>query len=172
MMATWLLTLGCGIVAGQFHHQVGIAPVLAAILCAALFLRPRDLWLVGLGGMLLRDALLGFSGFTLVRLAAMALVLATIQRMALRPTLKSLLAGLLVSSPLFHGVLAVGNWATNACGVWPKTAQGFWNSIATSGPYFQRALIGDMLFASLFMALYSLLGYALSDRLAKAASGR
>ncbi|MBI3312269.1 MAG: hypothetical protein HYZ88_01930 [Candidatus Omnitrophica bacterium] len=164
MAATWLLTLGCGIIAGQFHHQVGIAPVLAAILCAALFLRPRDLWLVGLGGMLLRDAVLGFSSFTLVRLAAIALVIVTIQGLKLRPTLKSLLAGLLVSSPIFHLALSVGNWATNACGVWPKTAQGLWSSIATSGPYFQRSLVGDVLFTSLFLSVYSLATYGLSHR--------
>lgn len=156
MPATWLLTFGCGIIASQFHHQVGIAPVLAAILCAALFLRPRDLWLVGLGGMLLRDFLLGFSPFTLVRLAAIALVVLTVQRLQLRPTLRSLLTVLLVSSPVFHLTLAVGNWATNACGVWPKTVQGLWSSIATSGPYFQQSLIGDLLFTSLFLSLYSL----------------
>ena len=164
MLATWLLTFGCGILASQFHHQVGIAPVLAAILCAALFLRSRDLWLVGLGGMLLRDVLLGFSPFTLVRLAAISVVILAIQRLQIRPTLRSLLTGLLVSSPLFHGVLAVGNWANNACGVWPKTAQGLWSSIATSWPYFQQSLVGDVLFTSFFLSVYSLATYGLAHR--------
>lgn len=164
MLVPWLLTLGCGIIAGQFHHTFGVAPVLAAILCASLFLRSRDLWFVGLGGMLLRDLLMGFSLFTLVRLVAIGLVVVTVQGLRVRPTLKSLLTGLLVSSPLFHLALAVGNWATNACGVWPKTAQGLWSSAASSWPYFQQSLIGDMLFTSFFLSVYALATYGLAHR--------
>lgn len=167
MLATWLLTIGCGILAGQFHHTFGVAPVLAAILCASLFLRSRDLWFVGLGGMLLRDWIMGFSIFTLVRLAAIAGVVVAIQWVRVRPTLKSLLTGLLVSSPLFHLTLAVGNWATNACGVWPKNPSGLWSSVASSGGYFQRSFVGDVLFSSGFLALYALVGYAASHRLSK-----
>lgn len=166
MMATWLLTLGCGLIAGQFHHQVGIAPVLAAILCAGIFLKPRNLWLVGLGGMLLRDLLLGFSLFTPVRLIAIALVIGIVQRLKIQPNLRSLVAGLLISSPVFHLVLAVGNWATNACGVWPKTPAGLWSSVAGSWGYFLGSFAGDVLFASLFLALYASVGYAVSHRLA------
>ncbi len=40
MIATAMLTLACGIIAGQFHHVLGVAPILGAILCAACFLRP------------------------------------------------------------------------------------------------------------------------------------
>ena len=162
--AKWLLMLGCGLVAGQFHHQFGVAPVLAAILCAGIFLKPRDLWVVGLGGMMVRDLLLGFSLFTGVRLIGMALVIWGIRRMKVQPNLRSILAGLLVSSPLFHLVLAVGNWATNACGVWPKTPAGLWASIATSWSYFLGSFAGDLLFASFFLALYSLVGYVVIDR--------
>lgn len=164
MLATWLLTLGCGVLAGQFSHLLGVAPVLAAILCASLFLRSRDLWFVGLGGMLLRDVLLGFSLFTLVRLAAIAIVVVSVQRLKIRPTLKSLLTGLLVSSPLFHLTLAVGNWAMNVCGVWPKTPQGLVQSVVTSLPYFQRSLVGDLFFASFFLSVYALAVYGFSNR--------
>lgn len=165
-MATWLLTLGCGLIAGQFHHQFGVAPVLAAILCASLFLKPRDLWFIGLGGMLFRDLLLGFSLFTLVRLAAISLVILSVQRIKIQPNLRSLLTGLLVSSPVFHLMLAVGNWATNTCGVWPKTPAGLWSSVASSGGYFLRSFTTDVLFASFFLALYAFVGYALNHRLA------
>lgn len=171
MSATWLLTLGCGLIASRFHHQVGIAPLLGAILCAGIFLRSRDLWLVGLGGMLVRDLLLGFSLFTLVRLVAISLVVATVQWLKIQPNLRSLLTGLLVSSPLFHLALAVGNWATNACGVWPKSPAGLWHSMASSVPYFQSAFVGDLLFANLFLAFYVLAGYAVSGRWVKALIG-
>ena len=53
LLAVVLLIGACGVLAGQFHHVVGIAPVLGAILCAACFLKPRSLLLVGIGGMLL-----------------------------------------------------------------------------------------------------------------------
>lgn len=165
-MATGILMLACGIIAGQFHHQFGVASILGAVLCAGIFLRPKDLWLVGLGGMLLRDMFLGFSLFTLVRLAGISLVVLSVQRLRVRPNVRSLLTGLLISSPLFHLTLAVGNWATNACGVWPKTPAGLWSSVASSWGYFERALVGDVLFAGLFLTAYTLVGYAFSARLA------
>ena len=164
MIATWLLTLGCGLIASRFHHDVGIAPVLAAILCAGIFLKSRDLWIVGLGGMLIRDLILGFSVFTFVRLAGIALVVLAIRQLKLQPNLRSLLTGLVVSSPLFHLTLSVGNWATGTCGHWPRTLQGLAQSIASSWPYFQKSLAVDLLFTALFLLLYTAAVYGLIDR--------
>ena len=164
MIATAMLTLACGIVAGQFHHQVGVAPILGAILCAACLLRPRDLFVVGVGGMLIRDLLMGFSLFTVVRVVAMALVVLAVVTLRVRPTVRSLLIGLLVSSPIFHLTLAVGDWMTGTCGIWPKTPAGLTSAVATSLPYFQRSFIGDLLFTSIFLAAYALATYALTGR--------
>ena len=162
MIATAMLTLACGIIAGQFHHQLGVAPILGAILCAACFLRPRDLFTVGIGGMLIRDLLMGFSLFTAVRVAGMALVVLAVVLLKVRPTVRSLLTGLLVSSPIFHLALAVGDWATGTCGIWPKTAQGLTSAIVSTLPYFQRSFVGDLLFTSLFLGVYSLAAYGWS----------
>jgi len=162
MIVTAMLTLACGIIAGQFHHQLGVAPILGAILCAACFLRPRDLFVVGLGGMLLRDLLMGFSLFTGVRLIGIGLVVLAVVLLKVRPVLRSLLVGLLVSSPIFHLALAVGDWATGTCGIWPKTPQGLTSAIVSTFPYFQRSFVGDLLFTSLFLAAYSLAAYAAS----------
>ena len=156
MIATGLLTLACGIIAGQFHHTFGVAPILGAILCASFFLRPRDLVIVGLGGILVRDLLMGFSLFTAVRLAGIALVVAAIVALKVRPNLRSMLTGLLVSSPIFHLALAVGDWVTGTCTVWPKTPQGLAQAVVTAIPYFQRSFVGDVLFASLFLGAYTL----------------
>lgn len=164
MLATFLLTLGCGIIAGRFHHTFGVAPVLAAILCAALFLRPRHLWIVGLGGMLLRDLLLGFSLFTLVRLVAIALVVAAVQGLRVRPTFRSLLTALVVSSPVFHLALAIGNWMTGTCGNFSKTPEGLAISVASGYPYFQKAFLSDLLLISLFLSLASAGAYLWSGR--------
>ncbi len=157
MIATGMLMLACGIIAGQFHHQFGVAPILGATLCAACFLRPRDLAIVGLGGMLLRDLLMGTSLFTGVRLAGIGLVVLAVVALKVRPTVRSLLIGLLVSSPIFHLALAVGDWATGTCGVWPKTPQGLAGAIVASIPYFQRSFIGDVLFTGLFLGAYVLM---------------
>ncbi len=164
MIATWLLTLGCGLIASRFHHDVGIAPVLGAILCAGIFLKPRDLWIIGLGGMLIRDLILGFSLFTLVRLAAIALVILSIRQLKLQPNLRSLLTGLVISSPLFHLTLAVGDWVTGTCGHWPRTPQGLAQSIASSWPYFQKSLAVDLLFSALFLLLYTAVVVGLVNR--------
>jgi hypothetical protein len=164
MLAPWLLTLGSGVIASRFHPTFGVAPVLAAVLCAALFLRPRHLWIIGLGGMLLRDLLLGLSLFTLVRLVAIALVVAAVQAMRVRPTLRSLLTALVVSSPVFHLTLAAGNWLTGTCGVWPRTAEGLAQSVATSYPYFQRSFLCDLLFVSLFLSVASAGAYLWPSR--------
>lgn len=160
MMATVLLTLVCGFIAGELHHQLGVAPILGAILCAACFLRPRELFIVGLGGILVRDALIGFSTFTLVRLLGISLVVATILVIKVRPNLRSILAALAVSSPIFHLVLAVGDWWTGTCVVLPKTPQGLLASVTSALPYFQRSFIGDTLFASLFLAATTAAAYA------------
>lgn len=160
MMATGILVLACGLTAAQFHHALGVAPILGAILCAACFLRPRELWIVGLGGMLVRDLLLGLSAFTLVRLAGMGLVVAAVLALRVRPNLRSLVTGLLISSPVFHLALSVGDWATGTCGIWPKTARGLTAAITGAWPYFQSSFIGDLLFSSLFLSLYTLAAYA------------
>ncbi len=160
MIATAMLTLACGIIAGQFHHVLGVAPILGAILCAACFLRPRDLFTVGIGGMLIRDLLMGFSPFTAVRVAGMALVVLAIVALKVRPTWRSLLTGLLVSAPIFHLALAVGDWATGTCGVWPRTPQGLTSALVSALPYFQRSVLGDLLFTGLFLGVYSLAAYS------------
>lgn len=162
MIATGLLTLACGIIAGRFHHTFGVAPILGAILCAAFFLRPRELFMVGLGGILVRDLLMGFSLFTPVRLAGIALVVVAIVALKVRPNLRSILAGLLVSSPVFHLTLAAGNWATGTCGGFARTPGGLVQSVVSSVPYFQRSFVGDVLFASFFLGAYTLAAYSWS----------
>lgn len=148
------LTLACGLIAGQFHSLFGVAPVLGAILCAACFLPSRSLWWVGLGGMLVRDFFVGFDLLTLVRLIGISLVVVGVIQMKIRPTLRSLLTGLFLSAPIFQLALAVGDWLTGTCAIFPKTAHGLMDSLVSSGPYFQRVLVGDILFTSLFLALY------------------
>ena len=162
MIITGMLTLACGLIAAQFHHLFGMAPVLGAILCAACFLRSRDLFVVGLGGMLLRDLILGLSVFTWVRLAAIALVVLAVLLLKVRPALRSLLIGLLISSPIFHLALAVGDWATGTCGHWTQSAQGLTSAIVSTVPYFQRSFVGDSLFTALFLMAYSLAAYMVS----------
>ncbi|MBI3332610.1 MAG: hypothetical protein HYZ93_00770 [Candidatus Omnitrophica bacterium] len=168
MIAVAMLTLASGLIAGQFHHQLGVAPILGAILCAACFLRPRELFLVGLGGILVRDLLTGLSSFTLVRLIGIGLVVAAIVALKVRPTFRSLLTGLIVSSPIFQLSLAVGDWATGTCSVLPKTQQGLLTAIVTALPYFQRSFVGDTLFAALFLGAYTAAAYAALGRPARA----
>ncbi|MBI1953169.1 MAG: hypothetical protein HYS41_03505 [Candidatus Omnitrophica bacterium] len=159
MKLTWVLVAVGGLMAAAFQHELGAAPILGALLCAACFLRPRDLFWVGLGGMLVRELAIGISVFSAVRLVAVALVAAALVALKVRPSFRSILTGLLVSSPIFHLSLSVGDWLTGFCGVWPKTAAGLTGAIVTALPYFQRSLVGDFLFSSLFLGLYTGLAY-------------
>ena len=156
MMATTLLMLVCGVVAGRFSHVFGVAPILGALLCAACFLPPRQLFFVALGGILVRDLIVGLGPLTLVRLVGITLVAGILLILKVRPSPRPLLTGLLISSPIFHLTLAAGDWWTGTCAVLPKTPQGFLSSIVGSLPYFQRSFVGDMLFTSLFFAAYGM----------------
>lgn len=156
MMAIGILTLTGGWLSGRFSHFFGVAPILGALLCAACFLRPKELFVVGLGGIFFRDLFVGFSSFTLVRLIGIGLVVWTLIAIKVRPSFRSLLIGLWVSSPIFHLTLAVGDWWTGTCVVLPKTPQGLLSSIAGGLPYFQRSFMGDILFTALFLAAYGM----------------
>ena len=165
MFPAILLMVVCGFVAGQFPHLLGVTPVLGAVLCAACFLRPRQLFLIGLGGILVRDLLMGLSSFTLVRLTGMALVVTLVAALQVRPNVRSLFAGLLLSAPVFHLTLAVGNWLTGTCGSFPRTAQGLFQSVAMAVPYFQRAFLGDLFFTGLFQMAYAAAVYPMVSRM-------
>jgi hypothetical protein len=65
---------------------------------------------------------------------------------------------------VYHFVLAVGDWATQICSKEPWTAQGLFATIATAIPYFQRSLVGEVLFTSVFLSVYALAGYVVSLR--------
>lgn len=164
MLTSLLLTAAGGIIAGQFHGPFGVAPILGAILCAAFFLKPKQLFLIGLGGMVVRDLLMGLSLFTLVRLIAIALVVAVVVALKIRPTVRSLLVGLFTVSPIFHLTLAVGDWWTGTCSTFPKTGQGLLASIHGSLPYLERSLVGDTVFTALFLLGYTIVACFFSRR--------
>lgn len=151
-----MFIVGCGLMSSQFQHQFGATPILGAILCAACFMRPRNLFLIGLGGMLVRDLALGLSMFTIVRLIAIALVALLVIALKVRPNFRSVLTGLLVVSPVFYLTLALGDWATGTCTAEPRTLAGLVASLQSAGPYFQRCFAGDTLFTGLFMGAYTL----------------
>ena len=159
MIVSVVLAVVCGVFAWQFGHAVGTAPVLAGVLCASCFLPRRHAIVVGLGAMLVRDLLGGFSLFTLVRLAAMLGVVGIIWAIRIRPSLKSMLLGLGLSSPVYHLILAVGDWLTHTCSTAPFTPQGLAATVASSLPYFQRSLVGDVFFTSAFLMAYTMAGY-------------
>jgi len=159
-----VLALSAGLIAGQFHHTVGTAPILAALLCASCFLRKRDIAIIGLVAMLTRDVVTGLSWFTLVRLASVLSVIGIIAALRVRPSLKSLLVGLGISAPAYHLILALGDWITQTCSKEPGTLTGLATTLASSLPYVQRSLLADLVFTSAFLGLYTLAGYLVTLR--------
>ncbi len=158
------LALSAGLIAGGLSHAVGSAPMLGALLCAACFLRRRDVVLVGLVGMVTRDLVLGVSAFTLVRVAAILSVAGMLAAVRVRPTAKSLLLGLAMSAPVYHLTLAVGDWLTRTCSKEPLTDAGLLATLADSLPYVQRSLLGELAFTGAFLAVYTLAGYLVTRR--------
>ena len=153
-----------GILAGQFQHTVGVAPILAALICAACFLRRRDLLIVGVGAVLIGDLLGVLSWFTLVRVVGILGVIGVIWAIRVRPSLKSLLVALVIVSPVYHLMLAVGDWTLQYCVQAPYTPEGLAASIGMNLPYFQRAFVGELLLTSAFLLVYTLAGYLVSWR--------
>lgn len=161
LIALWALAAG---LLASFAHHVGSTPILGALLWASCFLRRRDVLLIGLGAMLIHDAVLGLSAFTLVRLVATAGVVGTLWLVRVRPAPIPLLAGLALSAPVYHVLLAAGDWATQFCSKAPHTPTGFWSTMASALPYAQRAFLGDLAFTGVFFGLYTLAGYLVTLR--------
>ena len=155
------LTVMAGLMAASFNHVLGMAPILAALLCAACFLRPRDLLPIGLGAMLIHDLTVGLSVFTLVRLVAVLVVVGAIRALRVRPAAGSLLLGLAVIIPLYHLVLTTGDWITHFCTQEPHTMQGFMATLHSNLPYIQRSCVNDVVLTAVFLGAYTLSGSAL-----------
>lgn len=155
------LTVAAGVMAASFSHTLGTAPILGALLCAACFLRRRDVLVIGLGAMLIRDALTGFSLFTLVRVVAILGVIGVIWAIRVRPRWGSLLLGLALAAPAYHLALATGDWITQFCTKEAHTAAGLAATLMSSLPYIQRSLVSELLFTTAFVGLYTLSGSAI-----------
>lgn len=151
-----------GILASQFTHAVGAAPILAALLCAACFLRKRDVALIGIVAMLTRDVLVGVSWFTIVRVLAVISVVGIVRWLRVRPTFPSLFTGLMSAAPAYHLTLSVGDWVTHTCSTAPWTWQGLLATIQTSLPYFYRSFFGDVVVTGAFLGLYTFAGYVVT----------
>ena len=164
MMAMMVLSVVAGLLAAVTGHPWGIAPIAAAVVCAASVLRRREVWLVALGAMFLHDAILGFSSFTLVRLLAIAAVAGVVQWLRLMPRLMAVSVGVFVAAPLYQVILAVGDWATHYCTPHPRTTEGLFATLSSAAPYMQRSLLSDLAFTTMFLALYTAIGFLLQRR--------
>ena len=158
------LTVTAGVMAASFSHTLGMAPILAALLCAACFLRGRDVLVIGLGAMVIRDAMMGFSLFTIVRVAAILSVIGVIRAIRVKPTWTALLLGFALTAPVYHLALATGDWLTQFCAKAPHTPAGFAATLMSSLPYIQRSVVNEALFTAAFLALYTLSGSAIRLR--------
>lgn len=162
MLMASVLAVIAGIVAGQFHHLVGAAPIVAAILCAGSFLRRHQMLIVGLGAILLRDLLVGFHWFTFVRVMAVLGVVGVAWLIRVGPNLRSLIMGLVLASGVYHIILASGDWALQVCSTFPRTPEGWVANLWSTLPYIHRTLVSDLAFSSIFLALYAFAGYLVS----------
>jgi len=161
MAVSIVLAVIVGGMAGQLRHAVGAAPILAALLWAACFLRKRDVALIGIGAMLIHDAIAGVSVFTIVRVVAMLGVIGVIWAIRVRPTWLSLLSGLVLVAPTYHLVLATGDWVTQFCTQAPHTLPGLAATLMSAFPYFQRSFVSEVLYSAAFLGIYALSGSAI-----------
>jgi len=138
--------------------------MLAAVLCAAPFLRKRDLILMSLVAMLTRDVIGGVSWFTLVRLAAILSVVGVLWILRVRPSVKSFVIGLGASSVVYHVVLTMGDWVTQTCSKAPLTWRGLQEVVVSNAPYAGRSILTDAVFAGAFLTLYLMVGLLMASR--------
>ena len=163
MIVSLLLMLAGGVLT-IMGHPWGMAPIVAAVVCAGSFLRRRDMLIIGLGAMLLHDMVLGLSLFTLVRLAAIAGVIGVVQWLRVTPRPLSLGAGVVLAAPVYQVILAVGDWATHFCTTQPRTLAGLQATLFSAWPYMQQSFFSDLAFTAAFLGLYTCVGYVLRTR--------
>jgi len=159
-----VLIIAGGLLAAVTRHPWGIAPIAAAVVCAASVARRREVWLVALGAMFLHDVLLGLSSFTIVRFVAIAAVAAVVQSFRMRPRFIAVSAGVLIAAPLYQVILAIGDWATQYCTPQPRTTEGLLATLSSALPYMQRSVLSDLVFTAMFLALYAAVGFLLQRR--------
>ena len=153
-----------GILAGLMSHVVGVAPILAGIVCASCFLRGRETLLVGVVALLVRDLMVVVSAFTLVRLVGVLSIAGILLAIRTRQPLVKLLVGLGIASPVYHLILTTGDWLLHVCSNTPLTTQGFVATLMSNAPYFQRALPAEAVFIGVFLGVYALAGTLLKWR--------
>lgn len=163
MIITAVLTCLAGLLAWM-GHPWGVAPIVAAVLCSAYFLRTRDVLIVGVGAMLLRDLLVGPSAFTVVRVAAILFVVGLVALLRVRGRLRMLLPAVVLAVPLYHVMLTAGDWLTQTCATEPRTLAGLQATFASAWPYMIRTGTTELAFTALFLGAYALAGVFVRSR--------
>ena len=156
------LTVTAGLMAASFSPHLGMTPILGALVCAACFLRRRDVLLAGLGAMMLRELVVGVSVFTAVRLLAVGSVIGLLWLVRVKPAWRPLLTGVILAAPTYHLILVVGDWVTQFCTKEPRTTQGLFTTLMSGLPYIQRSFLTDVVFTAAFFGLYTLGGSVIS----------
>ncbi|MBI2870192.1 MAG: hypothetical protein HYY14_00605 [Candidatus Omnitrophica bacterium] len=133
-----------------------LSPIVAAVLIGMCFLKTWEVLGIGLGGMLVRDIVLGFDAMTPVRLLAVFATVGAARLARVRLGLGPLVLGLLAATPVFHLVIASGAWAVGMCEGFPNTPAGLWQSIVTTVPYFLISLAWQIGYTLSFAAVFAL----------------
>lgn len=158
MLVSVMLAFISGILAGLMSHAVGVAPILAGVVCASCFLRWKETLLVGVVALLVRELTVGVSSFTLVRLIGVLSVSLILLAVRTRQPLVKSLVGLAIASPVYHLILTTGDWLLHTCSGAAQTQQGFVATLTSNLPYFQRALPLEALLVAAFIGIYTLVG--------------
>jgi hypothetical protein len=148
------------------------SPLMASALCGALFLPGLMGVIIPVFTLLVSDALLNLhygvpviSTQLLWTLPCYLIAVGIGWMMRNRPTLLPALMGTLVASVIFYIVTNTGCWVGAAA--YPQTFAGWMQSLTTGLPgypptwtFLRNSLIGDLLFAALFVALENSLASA------------
>ena len=160
-----VLAAGWRIAAIHFPALANVTPLMALVLCGAVYFPARRLWLAPLAALVLSDLYLdqyyAAAGDTwawtsaLVRTLCFAAAVPLGLAVARRRNWGSLLAATLTGSVLFYLATNTDAWLRDPA--YARTAAGWWQALTVGRPefqptllFFRNTLVGDLVFTSLF----------------------
>jgi uncharacterized protein DUF6580 len=137
-------------------HPPNMTSVTAVALFGGAYFADRWLaLLVPCAALLLSDMVLGFYPHMEVIYLTFALIVGLGFWLRKRRTATNIAGAALASSVLFFTVTNFGTWAFGS--LYPKTMDGLLTCYLAGIPFFQNALLGDLLFAALLFGGFTLL---------------
>lgn len=153
----WWLVYGLmllGIVSRIVPHPWNATPVMAIALFAGTYLEKRWAMLLPLAIVAVSDLLIGWHNTVPFTWGAFLLTGIIAWWVRQRPGALRILYGALAGSVAFFVITNFGVWLVG--GLYPPTAEGFWQCYVAAIPFFRNSLLGDLVWTTALFGGFTL----------------